>query len=151
MNTEHQSRRTAATEPLEEAEAVCDEWGAAQYGSGITLPSLGVHPTAYADEGPRPLVELGRCTPQALREIAAALGKGQVTAVTGCRAAALGQRTRDESTGRIGTLMYVGDGEDPRTGTTRRLPFPRPEHGGREWTTGPDRLTVLPSTAKEAS
>lgn len=66
------------------------------------------------------------------------------------RALAQGQRVRDEVTGRVGVLMDVGDWEDPQARTTQRLAFLRPEHGGREWTTEPDRLSVLPPAAKGA-
>jgi hypothetical protein len=57
----------------------------------------------------------------------------------------------------VGELMYVGDFADPAWGHLRRrqgeyprrrqrLAFLRPEgviHGGREWTTDPDHVTVL--------
>lgn len=62
----------------------------------------------------------------------------------------LGQRVRDEATGRIGTLMEVSEWEDPRARTTQWLAFLRPEHGGREWTTEPHQLTVLPPAVKGA-
>lgn len=52
---------------------------------------------------------------------------------------------RDEVTGDVGELMYVGDFEDPATypRRRRRVAFLRPEGGGKEWETDPDRVTVL--------
>lgn len=56
-----------------------------------------------------------------------------------------GRLVRDEVTGGVGELMYVGDYEDPADCPRRRqrLAFLRPEGGGREWTTDPERVTVL--------
>jgi hypothetical protein len=69
---------------------------------------------------------------------------------------------RDEATGLVGELMYVGDFEDPAGGHLRRrqgeyprrrqrLAFLRPEGGGREWTTDPDHVTALDTGRKGAS
>lgn len=57
------------------------------------------------------------------------------------------QLVRDEVTGSVGELMYVGDFEDPAKHPRRRqrLAFLRAEGGGREWTAHPDHLTVLGS------
>jgi hypothetical protein len=62
-----------AAERIKEAEGVRDELWAALHAAGISLPSLRVEPAAYADEWPRPLVELGRCNLQTARRLAAAL------------------------------------------------------------------------------
>jgi hypothetical protein len=66
-----------AKDRLEEAEAVRDDLVKALHSAGILLPSVRVEPAAYADEWPRPLVELGRCNVHTARELAAALRKGQ--------------------------------------------------------------------------
>jgi hypothetical protein len=66
-----------ALERIRDAEAARDELWAALHGAGITLPSLCVEPASYADEEPRPLVELGRCNVQTARRMAAVLLKGQ--------------------------------------------------------------------------
>jgi hypothetical protein len=63
----------AAAEKIKEAEDVRDELWAALHAAGITLPSLRVEPAAYADEWPRPLVELGRCNLQTARDLTAVL------------------------------------------------------------------------------
>ncbi|GHH84195.1 hypothetical protein GCM10018793_47940 [Streptomyces sulfonofaciens] len=68
--------RRAAAERIEEAEDVRDELCAALHGAGVVLPSLRVEPAAYADERPRPLVELGRCNLRTARLIAEALRRG---------------------------------------------------------------------------
>lgn len=62
---------------LKEAEAVRKELDKALNAVGVILPSLRVDPLAYADEHPRPLVELGRCNLMTARKITAALRKGQ--------------------------------------------------------------------------
>ncbi|WP_328560363.1 hypothetical protein [Streptomyces coelicoflavus] len=41
--------------------------------AGITLPSLGLDPVSLAREAPCPLVELGRCSVETARRLAAAL------------------------------------------------------------------------------
>ncbi|MCA1221696.1 hypothetical protein [Streptomyces sp. 8L] len=53
---------------------------------------------------------------------------------------------RDEESGRVGELMFLGDWDDPdaRPVRTYRLAFIRPLGGGIEWSTSPDRVTVLP-------
>jgi hypothetical protein len=66
-----------------------------------------------------------------------------VTTESAALRAARGRLVRDEVTGQVGRLMYVGDWEDPSTRKSYRLAFIRPEHGGREWTTAPDKVTVL--------
>jgi hypothetical protein len=68
------NKRPSPADAIEEAEQVRDELCAALRGAGIVLPSLGVEPAAYADEKPRPLVELGRCNVQTARKLTAVLG-----------------------------------------------------------------------------
>ena len=60
---------------------------------------------------------------------------------------------RDEATGGVGELMYVGDFEDPARYPRRRqrVAFLRPEGGGREWITDPDHVTVLGAGQQGAS
>ena len=58
---------------LEEAEAVRDELCRTLRDGGIVLPSLRVEPLAYGEERPRPLIDLGRCTPDTARRMIAAL------------------------------------------------------------------------------
>ncbi|WP_255955986.1 hypothetical protein [Streptomyces odontomachi] len=65
--------RNSAHGPIEEAERVRDELRAALHAAGIVLPSLQVDAAAYADEYPRPLVELGRCNMQTARRLTVAL------------------------------------------------------------------------------
>jgi hypothetical protein len=72
---EKQSRWTAA-ERIKEAEDVRDELWAALHGAGIVLPSLRIDPAAYAEEKPRPLVELGRCNLRTARALTVVLRKG---------------------------------------------------------------------------
>jgi hypothetical protein len=65
-----------AAERIKEAEDVRDELWAGLHAAGITLPSLCVEPTAYADEWPHPLIELGRCNLASARRLAAVIGRG---------------------------------------------------------------------------
>ncbi|WP_371238404.1 hypothetical protein [Streptomyces pimonensis] len=58
---------------VEEAEDVVKELRAALEKAGISLPSLGLDPVSLAREAPRPLVELGRCSVETARRIAAAV------------------------------------------------------------------------------
>jgi hypothetical protein len=57
----------------EEAEEVVKELRAALAKAGISLPSLGLDPVSLAREAPCPLVELGRCSVETARRIAAAV------------------------------------------------------------------------------
>ncbi|MEU0665510.1 hypothetical protein ABZ508_05015 [Streptomyces lavendulocolor] len=66
--TERQSSGT-----VQDAEEAVTELRAALERAGITLPSLGLDPVTCAAEVPRPLVELGRCTVETARRLAAAL------------------------------------------------------------------------------
>jgi hypothetical protein len=64
--------RTAA-ERIREAEEVRDALGAALFQAGVVLPSLRLDPCAYAEQKPRPMVDLGRCNLQTARDLTAAL------------------------------------------------------------------------------
>ncbi|MEU0663477.1 MULTISPECIES: hypothetical protein [Streptomyces] len=66
--TERQSSGT-----VQDAEEAVTELRAALERAGIRLPSLGLDPVTCAAEVPRPLVELGRCTVETARRLAAAL------------------------------------------------------------------------------
>ncbi|MEV3991133.1 hypothetical protein AB0J57_19710 [Streptomyces sp. NPDC049837] len=68
------SERTALVkEEMRDAKKAVTELRAALERAGITLPSLGLDPVTCAAEPPRPLVELGRCTVETARRLAAAL------------------------------------------------------------------------------
>ncbi|MFF8829485.1 hypothetical protein [Streptomyces sp. NPDC015131] len=67
-----QSERTPKGSVDDAKEAVA-ELRAALERAGITLPSLGLDAVTCAAEPPRPLVELGRCTVETARRLAAAL------------------------------------------------------------------------------
>ncbi|WP_037835724.1 hypothetical protein [Streptomyces sp. NRRL F-5650] len=58
---------------VEGAEDTVEELRAALTAAGITLPSLGLDPVSLAREAPCPLVELGRCSVETARRLAAAL------------------------------------------------------------------------------
>ncbi|MFE5185605.1 hypothetical protein [Streptomyces sp. NPDC056628] len=58
---------------VEEAEEVVKELRAALEKAGITLPTLRIDPVSLAREAPCPLVELGRCTVDTARRLAAVL------------------------------------------------------------------------------
>nr|WP_167153358.1 hypothetical protein [Streptomyces sp. MBT27] len=58
---------------IAEAESAVRELRAALGRSGITLPSLGLDPLTCANEKLGPLVDLGRCTPDTARRLAAVL------------------------------------------------------------------------------
>lgn len=72
MTTDH---RTAA-EKVEEAEAARDALASALKRAGLQLPSLILEVSTYADADPRPLIDLGRCSPSVARELAAVIDKG---------------------------------------------------------------------------
>ncbi|MER7718622.1 hypothetical protein ABTX99_17000 [Streptomyces flaveolus] len=57
----------------EEAEDTVKELRAALVRAGITLPSLGIDPVSLAREAPCPLIELGRCSVETARRLAAVL------------------------------------------------------------------------------
>ncbi|WP_437041476.1 hypothetical protein [Streptomyces angustmyceticus] len=67
------TERSPAAGKLRDAEQACGELRTALKGAGITLPSLAVDPVSLADHFPRPLVELGRCTPEVARRLADAV------------------------------------------------------------------------------
>ncbi|WP_078603263.1 hypothetical protein [Streptomyces sp. NRRL S-455] len=58
---------------VEEAEDAVKELRAELAKAGIVLPSLGVDPVSLAREVPCPLVELGRCSVETARRLAAVL------------------------------------------------------------------------------
>ncbi|WP_078632238.1 hypothetical protein [Streptomyces resistomycificus] len=58
---------------VEEAEESVKELREALLIAGITLPSLGLDPLSLSRETPCPLVELGRCSVETARRLAAAL------------------------------------------------------------------------------
>lgn len=58
---------------LQEAEAAVAELRCALARVGVTLPSLGLDPVTCAGRQPGVLVELGRCTVETARRMAAAL------------------------------------------------------------------------------
>ncbi|HZG02970.1 MAG TPA: hypothetical protein VE546_05260 [Streptomyces sp.] len=71
------ARRRADRERLRIAEEATDELREALRGAGVTLPSLRVDLVSYASETAEPpLVELGRCTPEVARRLAAVLVRG---------------------------------------------------------------------------
>ncbi|MEU9568491.1 hypothetical protein AB0D62_01080 [Streptomyces massasporeus] len=57
----------------EEAEDVVKELRAELAKAGIVLPPLGLDPVSLAREAPCPLVELGRCSVETARRLAAVL------------------------------------------------------------------------------
>ncbi|MER6097455.1 hypothetical protein ABT154_16665 [Streptomyces sp. NPDC001728] len=61
------------TGTLEAAQEAVTELREALARAGITLPSLGLDAVTLSAETPRPLVELGRCTVETARLLAAAL------------------------------------------------------------------------------
>ncbi|MEU9122516.1 hypothetical protein AB0C96_22085 [Streptomyces sp. NPDC048506] len=66
----------SAAERIEDAERAREELRAALKGAGITLPSLSLDGVSLAGDFPRPLVDLGRCTPDLARRIAETVRKG---------------------------------------------------------------------------
>lgn len=65
------AERSPAAGGIRDAEQARDELRAALKGAGITLPSLALDGVSLVGDFPRPLVDLGRCTPQ----LAEAVGK----------------------------------------------------------------------------
>ncbi|CAL9312255.1 MULTISPECIES: hypothetical protein [Streptomyces] len=58
---------------IEEAEEALRELRSALEKAGVVLPSLGLDPVSVVREVPCPLVDLGRCSVQTARRLAAAL------------------------------------------------------------------------------
>jgi hypothetical protein len=58
---------------VEEAEDTVKELRAALETAGITLPTLRIDPASVARDEPCPLVELGRCSVETARRLAAVL------------------------------------------------------------------------------
>jgi hypothetical protein len=69
----HDNPPPASAEILHEAERVHRELTAALRSAGIVLPSLRVSTLTYAEDAPRPLIELGGCNLPTARALAAAL------------------------------------------------------------------------------
>ncbi|MGA4877790.1 hypothetical protein [Streptomyces lydicamycinicus] len=69
------AERSPAAGRIRDAEQARDELRAALKGAGITLPSLALDGVSLVGDFPRPLVDLGRCTPQLARRLAEAVGK----------------------------------------------------------------------------
>ncbi|MGW8397470.1 hypothetical protein ACWGLP_12405 [Streptomyces lydicus] len=65
--------RSRAARTVKDAEEARDELRAALKGAGVTLPSLALDGVSLVGDFPRPLVDLGRCTPQTARRLAGAL------------------------------------------------------------------------------
>lgn len=72
MEHKEQGKRPS-TGTVREAREVIGELREALAQGGITLPSLGLDAVTLAAEPPRPLVELGRCTVETARLLAAVL------------------------------------------------------------------------------
>lgn len=73
MTTEH---RATAADTIRDAEEVRNALASALERAGLQFPSLRVDTNTYADANPRPLIELGRCSPPLARELAAVIEKG---------------------------------------------------------------------------
>ncbi|MBM4794851.1 hypothetical protein HXP44_22990 [Streptomyces sioyaensis] len=69
------AERSPAAGRVRDAEQARDELRTALKDVGITLPSLGLDIVSLAGDFPRPLVDLGRCTPDLARRIAESLRK----------------------------------------------------------------------------
>lgn len=69
--TRVKERRSALC--VEEAEDVVKELRALLAKTGIALPSLGLDPVSLAREAPCPLVDLGRCSVETARRLAAVM------------------------------------------------------------------------------
>ncbi|WP_329125670.1 hypothetical protein [Streptomyces sp. NBC_01353] len=74
MKEEHE-RPTTGT--VQEAQEVAGELREALARVGITLPSLGLDVLTLAADPPRPLIELGRCTVETARRLAAVVLPGE--------------------------------------------------------------------------
>ncbi|MFD7321218.1 hypothetical protein ACFV9D_09010 [Streptomyces sp. NPDC059875] len=61
----------STTGSVEEASQVVTELREALVRAGIVLPSLGLDAVTLASDSPRPLIELGRCTAETARRLAA--------------------------------------------------------------------------------
>ncbi|MEV5434688.1 hypothetical protein AB0K80_01440 [Streptomyces sp. NPDC052682] len=67
MDVRHPAHR------VEEAEEAVKELRTELAKAGITLPSLGIDPVSLAREAPCPLIDLGRCSVETARRLAAVL------------------------------------------------------------------------------
>ncbi|MEU6877121.1 hypothetical protein [Streptomyces sp. NPDC046712] len=72
---EHSTRSTTGS--VEEASEAVTELREALVRAGIVLPSLGLDAVTLASDKPRPLIELGRCTVETARRLAAAVLPGE--------------------------------------------------------------------------
>lgn len=59
-----------------EARAARDELAGALRKAGIQFPAMDVRPFGYADAPTYALVDLGRCSPQVVRALAAVIARG---------------------------------------------------------------------------
>lgn len=66
------AERSPVAGKIRDADQACGELRTALKEAGITLPSLAVDVVSLADHS-RPLVELGRCTPEVARRLADAV------------------------------------------------------------------------------
>lgn len=69
------AERGSAAVTIRDAEQARDELRTALNRVGITLPSLSLDGVSLAGDFPRPLVDLGRCTPEIARRLAEAVRK----------------------------------------------------------------------------
>ena len=67
------AERRAAIERIKDAEAARDELRDTLAAVGVVLPSHGLDNASLARDVPQPLVDLGRCNPGVVRQLAAAL------------------------------------------------------------------------------
>ncbi|SDM80780.1 hypothetical protein SAMN05444921_113200 [Streptomyces wuyuanensis] len=70
---QEERRAVAEMDRLRDAEAAVAELRGALARAGVTLPSLGVDPLSYTGDEQGVLVELGRCSVDTARLMAAAL------------------------------------------------------------------------------
>jgi hypothetical protein len=75
--TPTQDQRQTAAQKLKDAETVHEELNTVLREQGIVLPSLRVDPLSYGDHDPKPLIDLGRCTPQTARQMIEVFRKTQ--------------------------------------------------------------------------
>lgn len=75
MSSEAQQQRD--TKVWREAEEARNKLAKALAAAGITLPSLRIDPGSCTGSGARPLIELGRCSLDMARDLAAAVAGGQ--------------------------------------------------------------------------
>nr|WSZ96083.1 hypothetical protein OH820_10845 [Streptomyces sp. NBC_00857] len=64
------------TDKVAEARAARDELARALRRAGIQFPAMDVRPFGYAEAPAYALVDLGRCSPQVVRALAAVVARG---------------------------------------------------------------------------